>query len=117
MTTLSSTPAVGEIWLAYLRFSDRPDFGKVRPVLVLQGEGNARAARAICLKVTSRTADDGRCDVAVKEWERCGLRKPSFVRIDQIFELDRESFLGDRKLGDMNGDEFESILGALGESR
>lgn len=114
MTTSPSTPAAGEVWLAYLRFSDRPDIGKVRPVLVLQSEGDARAVRAICLKVTSRTADDGRCDVAVKKWEKCGLRKPSFVRIDQIFELDCESFLNDRKLGDMDEDEFESILRALG---
>ena len=113
MTISSDTPAAGEVWLAYLRFSDKPDIGKVRPVLVLQGAGNTCAARAICLKVTSRTADDGRCDMAVKGWEKCGLRKPSFVRIDQIFELDRESFLGDKKLGDMDGKEFESILGAL----
>lgn len=113
MTTSSDTPAAGEVWLAYLRFSNRPDVGKVRPVLVLRGAGNTCAARAICLKITSRTADDGRCNTAVKEWEKCGLRKPSLVRIDQIFELDRESFLGNRKLGDMGGEEFESILGAL----
>ena len=31
----SRDPEVGDIWLAYVEFSDRPGIGKVRPVVVV----------------------------------------------------------------------------------
>jgi mRNA interferase MazF len=111
--TLPDAPKAGEVWLAYLRFSDKPSIGKVRPVLILGSRGDAFAICVTCLKITSRTADDGRRDVAVKEWRSCGLRKPSYIRLDQIFELGRSGFLADGKLGDLDENEFESVLEEL----
>ena len=31
----SCEPAVGDVWLAYVEFSDHPGVGKVRPVVVI----------------------------------------------------------------------------------
>ena len=36
-SSASKSPAPWEVWLAYVRFADHPDVGKVRPV-VINGE-------------------------------------------------------------------------------
>ena len=112
MTTSPEGVQPGEVWLAYLHFSDRPDIGKVRPVLVVGVRESARLA--VVLKVTSKNPGDGRRSVPLVGWESCGLRKPSYVRVDQIFELMPESLLGKAPLGALKPAELSVVLQALG---
>ena len=85
MTTSSKTVRPGEIWLTYLHFSDKPELGKVRPVLVVDAQQDSTIA--VALKVTTKAPHDGRACMALDDWAACGLRKPSYVRLDQIFEV------------------------------
>ena len=112
MTTSPEGARPGEIWLAYLHFSDRPDIGKVRPVLIVGVQEDAPLA--VVLKVTSKNPEDGRRSVPLAGWESCGLRKPSYVRVDQIFELTPESLLGKAPLGTLEPADFSAVLHALG---
>ncbi len=49
MTNSSArAPQPWEVWLAYVRFADHPDVGKVRPVVILDNE----IAAAVVAKVT-----------------------------------------------------------------
>ena len=52
-SSASAKPAPWEVWLAYLRFADHPEAGKVRPVVIVDD----MAAAIVVAKVT--TADHG----------------------------------------------------------
>ena len=97
----SRSPRVGEVWLAYVEFSDHPGVGKVRPVVVVGVSESACVA--VAAKVTSRdlSADgSGRC-LPIMGWESCGLRRPSYVRLDQRFELPFSDLLRGEPLGEL----------------
>ena len=106
MTTLPK-PAKGEIWLAYLEFSDKPSVGKVRPVLVL--ENNKEQPIVVVAKVTSVASGVDNSRIELRNWKNYGLLKPSFVRIDQCFGVSITKILRDKPLGKLEDTMFENI--------
>ena len=74
MTSLIS-PQAWDVWLAYVRFADHPEIGKVRPVVIL--ENNIVAV--IAAKVTTAGNDENSLFCELKDWAVEGLRKPSHV--------------------------------------
>ena len=95
----SCKPAIGDIWLAYVEFSDHPGVGKVRPVVVIGIRDDS--CIVIAAKVTSkdlRLDGSGNC-IPIIDWDVYGLHKPSFIRLDQKFELAFESLLRDEPIG------------------
>ncbi len=104
--TTSSKPEKGEIWLAYIEFSDKPGVGKVRPVLILENEEEQLVVTVA--KVTSVAGDDN-SRIELKNWKNYGLLKPSFVRIDQRFRVSIDKILLDKPLGKLEDDLFEDI--------
>ena len=107
MTTLCK-PKQGEIWLAYLEFSDKPGVGKVRPVLILDNEEEKLVV--VVAKITSVASDKNKLRVELKNWENYGLLKPSFVRIDQRFRVSIDKILRDKPLGKMEEALFRNIM-------
>ncbi len=111
--TTSSKPAIGDIWLAWVEFSDHPGVGKVRPVIVLDVQDNR--CLVIAAKVTSKDlqADgSGKC-LPIIDWQACGLRKPSYVRIDQKFELAYDKLLRDAPIGKVSKPYVQVIVGYM----
>lgn len=109
----SCNPAIGDIWLAYVEFSDHPGVGKVRPVVVVDVQEST--CTVIAAKATSRDlrADSsGKC-IPVLDWQSCGLRKPSYIRIDQKFELDFSKLLRNEPLGKLPAAYLKAIEGIL----
>ena len=97
MTSLE--PQVGDIWLAYVEFADHPGVGKVRPVVIV--DVREESCVALAAKVTSkdlRADGSGRC-VPIIGWERCGMRKPSYIRLDQKLEIAFEKLLRGEPIG------------------
>jgi hypothetical protein len=70
-----------DVWLVYLRFADRPQAGKVRPVVVV----GARQGVIAVAKVTSKPHLPGTGDVPIAAWRHAGLNVPSTVRCSQVF--------------------------------
>ncbi|WP_165053390.1 type II toxin-antitoxin system PemK/MazF family toxin [Adlercreutzia sp. ZJ305] len=104
---------VGDVWLAYVEFADHPGAGKVRPVVVV----DVRRDRcvAVAAKVTSkdlRADGSGRC-VPIIDWDSCGLRKPSYIRLDQKLEIAFEGLLRDEPIGKLTWPYMEVIAKAL----
>lgn len=97
----SCRPSVGDIWLAYVEFADHPGIGKVRPVVVIDVQMSACVV--VAAKVTSRISSQGGSEerIPIVDWEACGLRKPSYVRLDQKLELAFENLLNDAPLGSL----------------
>ena len=108
---LSNNPQPGDIWLAYLHFLDKPNIGKVRPILVLIVD---ERCIALVLKITSNVELDESIAFPIENWEKCGLRKPSVVRLDQLFEITHEDLLGEERLGSISADQLDQIKKYLG---
>lgn len=105
----SRRPAVGELWLAYVEFIDRPGVGKVRPAAVMDVDETTRTV--IALKITSRDLQDDPAIpcLPIEDWERRGLVKPSFIRLDQKFELAWERLLREAPLGTLGANDMKAI--------
>ena len=102
----------GQIWIAYVHFADKPEVGKVRPVIVLDAnailDAETELKVSVC-RVTSRpfTGDD---DIFVEEWESCGLVKPSCVRADIVFEILQSDILSEAPIGKVNEETLAEVL-------
>ena len=111
--TTSCNPKPGEIWLAYVEFSDHPGVGKVRPVVVL--EVRESTCVALAAKVTSKDlkAAKGVPCAPIIGWESCGLRAPSYVRLDQRLVISFERLLRGEPLGSVSELFLKLIIGEI----
>lgn len=107
--TTSCEPSPGDIWLAYVEYKDHPGVGKVRPVIVVAVNGSD--LRVFAAKVTSKDLSSKGTGVVapIINWQCCGLRKPSYVRLDQKLELERDRLCKDEPIGRVSN----ALLGLL----
>ena len=70
-----------DIWLAYFPYEDRPDEGKVRPVLVLDVQ--QETAEVLVMMITSHPprSDD---DIAIEHWAEIPLLHQSTLRTQRV---------------------------------
>ena len=94
-SSASRAPAPWEIWLAYVRFADHPDVGKVRPVAII----DERAAAIVVAKVTTAEPQERFMYCALADWEREGLLKPSRVQVTPLFEIAQGDLLNGEPIG------------------
>jgi mRNA interferase MazF len=108
----------GQIWTANLNPNRGRELGKIRPVLIVQGDwlSVAQSRTVVVLPLTSdvrRDAEPLRVTIGV----RGGLRMESQVVVDQPRTLDRRR-LGEGPLTELSDDEMarveESLLAVLG---
>ena len=114
MTTWSNEqePKQAEVWLAHLNFSDKPSIGKVRPILILDATLNAEKQFIVTsLKITSKNQIDSDVKMAIENWKACGLKKPSYVRLDQVFKISENKLLKGAPIGLMDVQDFSRIIG------
>ena len=109
MTTSSANPAPWEVWLAYLRFADHPEVGKVRPVVIM-GSG---AAAVVAAKVTTADPRDAFSYCDLLDWEREGLLKPSRVQVAPLFTLSESDLLNGSPLGTLSERDRRALNAAL----
>ncbi len=108
--TLSKRVESGSVWLTYLHYSDLPDLGKVRPVLIVEVFEDATAA---VLKITSKAGSGLRASLTIEDWASCGLRRPSYVRVDEVFQLSTDGLLRNEPLGFVGPAFLEEVRQAL----
>ena len=117
---LSTTTNIrrGQVWVANLNPSRGREVGKLRPVLVIQGDwlSSAQARTVVVLPLTSdirKAAEPLRVTVRARD----GLRMDSQVVVDQPRTLDRRR-LGPEPLTELSAGEMshveESLLAVLG---
>ena len=97
-----------EIWLAYVKFFDRPDEEKIRPVLII----NEEVCFVLAYNITSHKPRNnffGEYDII--RWKESGLEKPSTVRLSSISKIKKEKFI--RKIGKLNKLDMEKIVEIL----
>ena len=108
----------GQVWVANLNPNRGREVGKVRPVVIVQGDwlSAAQPSTVVVLPLTSEVrpqAEPLRVTVAA----RGGLRAESQVVVEQPRTLDRRR-LGEGPLTELTGEEMarveESLLAVLG---
>ena len=108
----------GQVWTANLNPNRGRELGKVRPVLIIQGDwlSAAQSRTVIALPLTSGVRRDAE-PLRVTIGARDGLRMESQVVVDQPRTLDRRR-LGEGPLTELSDDEMarveESLLAVLG---
>jgi len=96
--------------------------GDVLPVPVVFSDGSGHKNRRVVIvfdsgdadllvgPVTSQAARSSR-DVAVANWQRAGLRLPSFVRLEKLATVEKSTV--DRKMGNLAPDDWEKVKTVL----
>lgn len=95
MPNLSISLAPWQVWLAYVRFADHPDIGKVRPVVVIDSDTVA----VIAAKVTSASPQQHYQYYELLDWKEEGLLKPSRIQLAPLFSLRPGDLLNGEPLG------------------
>jgi mRNA interferase MazF len=105
----------GSIWLADLEPRRGTEPGKVRPVLVVQGEAllDAGHPSTLIVPLTTNLVDDAQpLRIRVKAFGR--LRKASDLLIDQLRAIDNRRLTG-RPLGRMGDEQLRKVRAAIAE--
>ena len=84
-----------EVWLAYLRFVDHPEVGKVRPVILL----DAVPGGFVVLKVTTAAPRAPYRYCELQDWALEGLVRPSRAQTFPLFTLNATDLLNDEPIG------------------
>ena len=94
-SSASAKPAPWEVWLAYLRFADHPETGKVRSVVIVDD----KAAAIVVAKITTADPQERYKYCELADWEREGLLKPSRVQVSPLFQLAQSDLINGEPLG------------------
>ena len=108
----------GQIWIANLNPNRGRELGKIRPVLIVQGDwlSTAQTRTVVILPLTSDVRRDAE-PLRVTITARGGLRTESQIVVDQPRTLDRRR-LGEGPLTELSESEMarveESLIAVLG---
>lgn len=91
----SLKPSPWEVWLAYLRFADHLEAGKVRPVVIIDDDVSA----IVVAKVTTAAPQERYSYCELVDWDREGLLRPSRVQVVPLFHLAQSDLLNGEPLG------------------
>jgi mRNA interferase MazF len=90
MTTINP----GELWIAEIIFTDGST-SKKRPILILWTDGDDVVVAAV-----TSSKPRTQTDVLLIDWDRCGLRVSSTVRLSRLDCLERSLLI--KKLGQLS---------------
>lgn len=97
-----------EVWSAWVRFEERPDEGKCRPVLVIDVDGD----KAVVMSVPfTSTKPRDEYDIEVFDWAKIPLDHISTARISKTIVIPVSDFL--KKLGKVSDDDWDNITNLL----
>jgi len=82
-----------EIWLANVKFEDNPNVIKIRPVLVITPQD-------VFVLAHKMTGTERTKDYEVKNWQKSGLEKKTFIRVNIELQLRERDLL--RKIGTLH---------------
>ena len=105
----SSNPKIGDVWLTYLRFTDHPEIGKVRPVVVVDIVDDS----VVALKITSKMLLDNENCLVVSDLVSAGLRTSSCIRLAPPFLIPVEKLLREKPIGVLSQGDMRALKGRL----
>ena len=98
---------IGEVWWVHFPYSDE-DKEKRRPAIIIDDETIA----ILAMYVTSQKKDTP-YSIEIEDWQKAGLPKPSWTRIDKIVSISEWHM--DRKIGDLSTKDSKKIFQLVAE--
>jgi mRNA interferase MazF len=95
------TVKAGELWIAEITFTDG-SASKKRPVLILWIDGNDVVVAAV-----TSSKPRTQTDVLLIDWEICGLRVASTVRLSRLDCLERSLLI--KRLGELSASDAKAL--------
>ncbi|WP_304089022.1 type II toxin-antitoxin system PemK/MazF family toxin [Phascolarctobacterium succinatutens] len=86
---LRDEPNKWEVWLADVRFEDKPEISKRRPVIVF----DKQQVYIVSMKVTGQPPKNSKTDYVLQRWQEAGLDTVSIVQITKQLKLVRSDFI------------------------
>lgn len=96
------TVKAGELWIAEITFTDG-SASKKRPILILWIDGNDVVVAAV-----TSSKPRTQTDVVLIDWESCGLRVASTVRLSRLDCLERSLLI--KKLGELSASDAKALM-------
>lgn len=97
-----------EIWLANVRFEDKPDEYKLRPVLVIDKEN----IYFLSFKMTSHKPRDNYFgEYSIQFFQEAGLKKPTVIRLSKKLLLLEKEFIN--KIGRLHPYDINEVMKIL----
>lgn len=97
-----------EIWLANVRFEDKPDEYKLRPVLVIDKEN----IYFLSFKMTSHKPRDNYFgEYSIQFFQEAGLKKPTVIRLSKKLLLLEKEFIN--KIGKLHPYDINEVMKIL----
>lgn len=93
---------IGEVWWIHFPYDDEVN-EKRRPAIVIDNETIA----ILATYVTSKNKDNP-YSIEIEDWEKAGLPKPSWTRIDKIVRINE--WYMDKKIGDLSQKDLTKIM-------
>ncbi len=95
------TVKAGELWIAEITFTDG-SASKKRPILILWIDGDDLVVAAV-----TSSKPRTQTDVVLIDWESCGLRIASTVRLSRLDCLERSLLI--KKLGELSASDAKAL--------
>ncbi len=102
-------PRPWEIWLAYVRFADHPDVGKVHPIVII----DERVSAVVAAKVTTAVPQEHYLYCELADWQVEGLLRPSRAQVVPLFQVSHADVLRDTPLGTLTKRDRVALQAAL----
>jgi mRNA interferase MazF len=99
------TVKAGELWIAEITFTDG-SASKKRPVLILWIDGDDVVVAAV-----TSSKPRTQTDVVLIDWEICGLRVASTVRLSRLDCLEQSLLI--KKLGVLSASDAQALMEVL----
>ena len=96
------TVKAGELWIAEITFTDG-SASKKRPILILWIDGDDVVVSAV-----TSSKPRTQTDVTLTDWERCGLRVASTVRLSRLDCLECSLLI--KKLGELSEIDAKALM-------
>lgn len=93
---------IGDIYKVIIYYKNKSSDGKSRPVLIINIDSNNSNICTIA-EITSALSKE-----EIKNWQQCGLHKPSYVKCRNIHNIETERLY--EKIGTMKKDDLCNIL-------
>lgn len=93
---------IGEVWWVRFPYNDQ-EKEKHRPAIIIDDDTIA----ILAMYVTSKDKDNP-YSIKIEDWQKVGLRKPSWTRIDKIVKI--SEWYMDRKIGDLSQRDLAKII-------
>lgn len=113
---MKKEPKIGDVFLAEVKYEDKPSIAKTRPVIVIDVHDDQITVLAV--SITSQGVNRppryfDKYKLFIEEWEKCGLNKKSYAKVNQLHIFTKKALK--RYIGSLTDHDLEKVILAVAQ--